>query len=229
MTPRVLLIHAGPTLPGLLSRFGDFDRWFTRALEPVPVGWTVVRPFLGEPLPAPRAFDAALMTGSLASVLDAAPWMLEAERWVRAAIEGGLPFLGVCFGHQLLCHAFGARVVRNPNGLELGTPAIALTDEGLRDPLLGALLSPSFRAHESHHDMATDLPPALRLLARNEWTPVQAVAAGERAWGVQFHPEMDEAILGAFAEALAQPATGIASMPEGPRLLRAFVERFGRG
>ena len=64
MRRRLLLIDAGPTLPVLAPRHGDFDRWCWRLLEGPDSDWTVVRPFLGEALPAPSLFAAALMTGN---------------------------------------------------------------------------------------------------------------------------------------------------------------------
>lgn len=221
---RVLLVHSGPTFPSLVGRFGDFDRWFMRALEPLPIAWTVVRPFTGEPLPAPAGYDAVLMTGSLASITDRAPWMLDAERWVRHAVEGGTAFLGVCFGHQLLAHAFGARVVKNPRGIELGTVEIELTDEGRDDPLFEELPE-RLRVHETHEDMVVDLPAGVQRLAGNSWTPVQAIAVGDRARGVQFHPEMTEELLGAAARELGLHPASLGPAPDGARVLRAFLER----
>ncbi len=226
MVHRVLLIQAGRTLPTLAARFGDYDRWFARALDGAFVRWTVTRPFLGEPLPAPSSFDAVIMTGSKASVNDRAPWMPEAERWLRGAVDRGTPFLGVCFGHQMLAHAFGARIAPNPKGLEIGTVEVALNEEGRVDPLFAGL-GTAIHAHQTHEEMAVELPPGVRLLASNACTPVQAIAVGPWARGVQFHPEMTEEIVREAASALgAAPAT--APSPDGPRLLRAFLARFSR-
>ena len=218
---RVLLIQSGQVTPALAERFGEFDRWFVRALEGSHVGWTVVRPFRGEALPDASAFDAVLMTGALESVTDGARWMPEAERWIRATVESGAPFLGVCFGHQALAHSFGAKVARNPTGLELGTREVELTQQGRADPLLGSLPA-RFVAHQTHEDAVLVLPPGLRRLARNDSSPVQAFAAGRRAWGVQFHPEMDEAMVLGLAEAFGRPAPATRPSPAGA-LLRTFV------
>ncbi|MGC4117077.1 MAG: gamma-glutamyl-gamma-aminobutyrate hydrolase family protein [Myxococcales bacterium] len=227
MSRRFLLIHAGPALPGVVRRHGDFDQLFTRALSDLGAEWTLVRPFRGEALPNPRAFDAAFMTGSHASVRDRAPWMVDAERWLREAVECLLPFLGVCFGHQILAHAFGAQVVKNPRGVELGTCEVELTEEGLADPLFAGL-GPKVRVLESHEDMAIDLPPRIRRLAGNAFTPVQAIAVGS-ARGVQFHPEFTpELVRDLGAElGLAPPAEGTPEV--GTALLKTFVQRLGRG
>src|SRR5581483_2365591 len=89
--------------------------------EPWAVGW---RP------PALADYAGLLVSGSPESVATPAPWMEEVAELVRVAAAGGRPVLGVCFGHQLLGYAFGARVVRNPRGWELGTQEIALTEAG---------------------------------------------------------------------------------------------------
>ncbi|HEY3445173.1 MAG TPA: gamma-glutamyl-gamma-aminobutyrate hydrolase family protein [Myxococcales bacterium] len=227
MTRRLLLIHAGPALPGVARRHGDFDRLFTHALEDLGAEWTIVRPFRGEALPNPTAFEAAFMTGSHASVRDRAPWMVDAERWLRDAVECRTPFLGVCFGHQLLAHAFGAQVVKNPRGLELGTREVELTAEGRSDPLFEGL-EPELQVLESHEDEVTELPPRIRRLAGNAFTAVQAIAVGS-ARGVQFHPEFSPLLVRDLATELgleppAEQAPGV-----GAGLLRTFVERLGRG
>ncbi len=228
MARRLLLIHAGPALPGVARRHGDFDRLFTSALADLAAEWTVVRPFRGEALPDPRAFDAALMTGSHASVRDRAPWMVDAERWLREAVECRTPFLGVCFGHQLLAHAFGAQVVKNPRGVELGTCEVELTPEGRADPLFAGL-GPRLLALESHEDLATDLPPRIRLLAGNAFAPVQAIAVGS-ARGVQFHPEFTPALVRDLAAELGLEPASLERPPEvGTGLLRTFVQSMGRG
>lgn len=227
MSRRVLLIHSGATLPDLAPRFGDFDRWFTGALAGFPVAWSVVKPFAGEALPDPSPFDAVLMTGSLASVADELPWMVEAARWIRQTVEEGTPFLGVCFGHQMLSYAFGARIVKNPKGLELGTVEVALTDEGRADPLFAGM-GPTLRVHESHEDMAADVPSSVHILAGNAWTPVQAIAVGHKARGVQFHPEMTAEIVRSMAHAIGAKPQNVEDAPVGPHLLRMFLERFAR-
>jgi len=224
MPPHLLLVHAGPALPALVARFGDFDRWFLEAVAPVPVRWTVVRPFAGEPLPDLDGLDGAIMTGSYASVRDRAPWMLRAEDWLRGVVARSFPFFGVCFGHQLLGSALGGRVVRNPRGLELGTVDITLTEAGRADPLFAGF-GAGFEVHETHEDMVVDLPASVRVLAANPWTPVQALAAGACAWGVQFHPEFTRASLSEAAALHGGPVPRIAEAPESRRLLQAFVQR----
>jgi len=50
------------------------------------------------------------------------------------------------------------------------------------------------------HGDAFSLPPGAVPLAASTMTPLQAFRFGERAWGAQFHPEMDLPLLRAFTE-----------------------------
>jgi GMP synthase (glutamine-hydrolysing) len=72
-------------------------------------------------------------------------------------------------------------------------------------------------------------------LAESDLDPVQAFAVGERAWGVQFHPEFDAHAVRAYLAARRDAASaegldpdallaGVRETPSGPRLLRRFAE-----
>jgi len=184
---RVLILQAGSADPALRARFGDYPDWFARHLA-ARVELRVVRPY-EQLLPSPAGFDGVIMTGSPKSVVDPEPWMDEAAAYLLEAARTR-PVLGVCFGHQLLARALGARVERNPRGREAGTVPVRLTEEGERDPLFAGLASPLL-VQQTHEDHVAALPAGATLLAENEMTPVQAFAWGESVRCVQFHPEFD--------------------------------------
>ncbi len=123
----------------------------------------------------------------------------------------------------------------NPNGTQEGTTTIHLTPAGRADPLLGRLGEEIFAAQVSHAQSALELPPGAVRLAFDNWDENQAFRIGERAWGVQFHPEMDAEIARAYLRAgwdelLAQgqnPAailTRVCETPLAASLLRRFAE-----
>jgi GMP synthase (glutamine-hydrolysing) len=190
MTPlkRVLLVRTGRPSAAVAARFGDFGAWFERLLAP---RVAVELADATAPLPLAARFDGILLTGSLASVTERAPWMTSVAHWSLAAAHQR-PVLGVCFGHQLLGWALGGRVERNPRGPDGGSRAITLTALGAVDPLFAGLPS-TFLAPEAHEDHVAATPPGARLLATSARTPVEAFAAGEHLRAVQFHPEFDVA------------------------------------
>lgn len=114
------------------------------------------------------------------------PWLHEEYDALRRWLVARTPLLGVCLGAQTLAHAAGARVApaERPYG---GFYETELTDAGADDPVLGAL-PPRFAALNANA-YAFTVPPDGVQLARGPGLE-QAFRIGERAWGVQFHPEV---------------------------------------
>jgi GMP synthase-like glutamine amidotransferase len=106
---------------------------------------------------------------------------IAAERdLVRRWVAQDRPMLGICFGGQMLSAALGGEVTRQASPhIAWETPETGI--EALRAPWV--LL----------HNDAFTVPPGGELLAEADHAPV-AFRYG-RAWGVQFHPEVDAAIL----------------------------------
>jgi len=231
---RVLILQAGCADPAMRAPFGDYPSWFARLLA-ARVELRVARTHEGE-LPPLHRFDGVLMTGSPRSVLEPEPWMDAAAEYLLEAARTR-PVLGVCFGHQLLARALGARVELNPRGREAGTSEIRLTPSGQEDPLFAGA-PPTFLAQQTHEDHVAETPPGAVLLAWNDFSPVQAFAVGESLRCVQFHPEMDaersRALTEIRRERLDRQAPGgarqvLASIRESPdaeRVLLNWLERF---
>jgi len=135
-------------------------------------------------LPETVGFDAAVVTGSRASVYHDEPWIDDLKRWVEEGIESGLPVLGVCFGHQLVADVLGGRVT------DMGEYELGYRDALRRaDSTLLAGTGRPLTAFQTHSDRVARLPPGATLLAANGYG-VQAFRRN-RVWGVQFHPEYD--------------------------------------
>jgi GMP synthase (glutamine-hydrolysing) len=229
-----LIVKTGTTLPEVRARRGDYEKWIAEGMGLAKGDVLVVEVAQGEPLPDPGSIAGVVLTGSSAMVSDREPWSERTADWLARAVECGTPVLGICYGHQLLAHALGGEVGRNPRGREIGTVEVRSLAAAQRDPLLG-IWGPAGPAHVTHVESVLALPERAVRLAESDLDPVQAFAVGERAWGVQFHPEFDADTVRAYLEARrarvrdegGDPEALLAAIretPGGPRVLRRFAE-----
>jgi GMP synthase (glutamine-hydrolysing) len=227
-----VIVKTGGTVPSICERRGDFEQWIAAGMQLDLAKLIVADVSRGAVLPDPRAPRGVVVTGSSAMVTDRAAWSEATAGWLRAAIAGGTPVLGICYGHQLLADVLGGRVDFNPRGREIGTVALDLRSEAREDPLLGPLPGGA-EFHATHQQSVVALPPDVRWLASTAEDPHHAFAVGAHAWGVQFHPEFDADIMRGYLEARRQRVeaegidvdarlAGVREAPEGPRLLRRF-------
>lgn len=144
-------------------------------------------------LPPTGCKSPVLLLGGYMGVNDRErfPYLQLAADWLAGEVQRGRPVLAICLGAQLLAHALGA-AVHSQWRQEKGIREILLTAAGREDPLFTGLGNP-FVSFEWHTD-SFDLPQGGTLLAETDVCPGQAFRY-RNAWGVQFHPEVDERIV----------------------------------
>ena len=153
----------------------------------------VIRANKGEPFPQDVATLAGVVSfGGPQSANDDHIDYVRAElEWIPRVMAAGVPMLGICLGSQMVARTLGARVAPDPDGLyEFGYYPVEPV-AGAADNL--ALHAPLTVAHR--HGEAFTLPPGARRLARRDGFENQAFRYGATTWGLQFHPEVDDAVL----------------------------------
>jgi GMP synthase-like glutamine amidotransferase len=142
-------------------------------------------PAVNVTFPDPVGYDVVVPLGARWPVYDdelRRTWVGGETQLVRDAADAGVALLGVCFGGQLLAQAFGGSVERST------VPEIGWYDVDSDQPDL-VPVGPWF---QWHFDRWT-LPPGATEIARTA-NSSQAFVLG-RALALQFHPEIDTALL----------------------------------
>lgn len=111
---------------------------------------------------------------------------------IEQALKKEIPVLGICLGAQLLAHVLGAHV-RKHHAKEIGWYDVHLTDSGKKEKLFGHF-QPSEKIFQLHGD-TFDVPSGAEHLAWSEICQGQAFRYGEKAYGLQFHLEVDEGMI----------------------------------
>jgi GMP synthase (glutamine-hydrolysing) len=146
------------------------------------------------------------------------PHLATELRAIERALSQDKPVLGICLGAQLLAHVLGAKVERHARP-EIGWYLLETTAAGRSDPVLSPLgqQAPVFQWHGRRFEVPADAVH----LARTESCEPQAFRYGERAYGFQFHLEMDMPLIERW---LANPhyrreleASGLGHGPEAIR------------
>ena len=165
------------------------------ALEHAGAPTTVWQAVDGEPRPSLDGIAGVVLFGSSYNVehADEQRFIADARALTIEAVERGLPYLGICFGAQMLAWSLDAPVVKAPVrevGLRADPPERRGRDRPAARPLRRR--RPRLPVAHGHVRPARRAPTAL---ATGDRVPNQAYRVGERAWGVQWHFEIDRAEL----------------------------------
>ncbi len=145
--------------------------------------------------PDVRRYDGLVVLGGPMNVdqADHLPHLRTEMAAIRACVEADKPMLGICLGAQLLAAAMGG-VVHANHVPEIGWYRLHTLQSAHEDPL--------FRHFERRphyvfqwHAYTFAPPPGAVPLAWTRNCRNQAYRLGDRAWGLQFHLEADEALI----------------------------------
>jgi GMP synthase (glutamine-hydrolysing) len=174
------------------------DYWggadFRRFASLMPGATFYVRRAPHDDLPkSPRGFDKVILSGSLTSAMEDAPWISRLHQFSTETVHAGIPLLGVCYGHQTLARVVSdwagektVQVCRKAKVPEIGWTEIHLTGESK----LFTGLPETFYSFSTHYDEVGTLPGQLKKIAHSKDCAIQGFQLEDKpVFGIQFHPE----------------------------------------
>lgn len=160
----------------------------------------------------PRVRGLVIMGGPMGVYEeDKYPFLKKEIAFIKKYIRTGRPALGICLGSQLLAKALGGRVFPSKRK-EIGWYKVSLTPAGKRDAFFKTAPSSPW-VFQWHGDTFT-LPRGARHLARSPLCRHQAFRFGDNVYALQFHPEVDRAMV---LEWMGQPGSRLELAAVGPR------------
>ena len=144
--------------------------------------------------PAPSLDDVSgvVIFGSSYNIehVDEQPFIDQLRAITLDALDRGTPYLGICFGAQMLAWSLGSEIRKAPVR-EIGyVPLRPLSAAG--DDQLLSHYDDGDLVFQWHMD-TFDLPAEAEPLATGDEVAAQAFRIGDRTWATQFHLEIDRA------------------------------------
>ncbi len=183
--PVLIVLHQEHSTPGRVGRL-LVERGYRLDIR---------RPRFGDPLPRTLAeHTGAVIFGGPMSANDPDDFVKAEIDWIEVPLREDKPFLGLCLGAQMMAKQLGASVWAHPEGrAEIGYYPLLATPAG---EALSADWGVPWPSHVYHwHREGFDCPSGAETLAQGDDFPTQAIRAGRKAFGLQFHPEVTHAML----------------------------------
>jgi GMP synthase-like glutamine amidotransferase len=226
---KIGLLLVGHIDAGSLHVGGDYPELYSELLAPLGIQLTTYRCDEGQLPSSVKEQDGWMCSPSRLSVYDDVPWLRDVEQLLRDMIATETPYVGICFGHQLMAQALGATVKKADYGWGIGAKQYEIVEpQAWMDNTDNIVLA------ASHQDQVQQLPSDARLLARADYCPIGGMLIGERAWTLQVHPEFSPALadsllatrLQLFGEEKAEAARATLSQPLHQHRIAGWISRF---
>jgi GMP synthase-like glutamine amidotransferase len=207
---------------------------FRALMAPVAPDWQITgyRTYLDEFPETLEGLDGIMISGSIASVNDDAPWIDRLMQLIREARDRGTPVFGACFGHQAVAKALGGEVGYNPQGWVLGRYETQVQDPA---PWMDGA-APTMALHAAHKEQVLVPPPGASTHAGTPEVPHGHMSVGPLIFSTQYHPELSGDFMrglfghmeGSVAPSVLENARASMTGPVDNRLMADWISAFFR-
>lgn len=179
----------------------SFGEMFSTKLSLEGDEWFHINIARGDEIPSIDGFKGIVITGSRHNVRDQLPWFQPLVEMIRnVAAKGEIKMYGGCFGCQIIGHALGGQVDRNPSERFVLKAEIlniinsdALSNICCDNDLCCDCCCKGLRLIESHGDCVRSLPPDATIIASSASCANEMFVAGRinNILCCQAHPEFE--------------------------------------
>ncbi len=186
------------------------------------ISYTLFHAYTNSEFPDLENFDAVISLGCPHSVTSYRQhqFLLKLYAYVVQIVRINKPYLGICFGAQILAKVLGASV--EPNEVkEIGTYNMTLTEDGKKDYIFNNIKD-NFSAFQWHGDKFK-IPFGATLLATSADCTNQAFRKNN-AVGIQFHFEADINEIPSWCDTYADELSEFGKTKE--EIITAYQKKF---
>ena len=146
-------------------------------------------------------FDAFACMGSKHSVNEELPWMLELEKFFLCFENSNTKLVGLCFGHQLICKAYGGKIGKVKKGFVFGADDITFAmdkiPKAIKDVFLKHVHKDAYNMTllESHGDEVSELGPGMLCLASSSRCQHEFILVRNNILTLQCHPDLNTELM----------------------------------
>lgn len=120
-------------------------------------------------------------------------WLEDSFDLIDHILEDNIPLLGICFGSQILTLHQGGKLTDSEEYREPGGTEEVFLNEKSQQCELFSQLPERFKVQLGHKDTPIESGEDMINLAYSNQAPIHAFTIREKpAWGVLFHPELNE-------------------------------------
>ena len=221
------ILQCGHPPENVQDNHGNFDAMFSTLLKGNGFSyeaWDVVD---GNFPSSPNDAEGWLVTGSKHGAYENHSFINPLTSLIKDIYASMRPMVGVCFGHQIIAQSLGGKVEKFDGGWAIGR----------QNYIFGSHGEVSLNAW--HQDQVVKLPDDAEVIASNDFCKNAALVYGTRAYTIQPHPELSNAIISdyiiarrgntAYPPQLIDHADKLTNLPTHDNIIANDIAAFFKG